>query len=141
MKSKFQAGVPLHCPPADASSKATTLYRFCKESTAVGEDFTSHMNSRDKNKRDIANKRIKRDPTDCKPSGLSVYTAEKDILYACKFLDFTWGKYIFAVEVADDEGRLKQTGDYEHHTYWPLDSVDLLSRAKFVCGPIGPPIA
>lgn len=136
MTSLYEAGVPAHCPPSSSEHKAATLFRICMASTPDAEDYTSHAQSTKKGKKLRAKSALKANPMDCLPCGLSVWLSEEDMRHACAALPFTEGKYIFKSEVSANEGKVQATGANEHHTYWPLASTDLLSRAQLAFGPV-----
>ena len=136
MASEFQAGVPAHCPPAEAEAKAGTLFRVCAKNPPDAEDYTAHIRSSNKGKQARAKSALNRDPNDCKPSGLSVWLSESAMRHACKVFKFTEGKFIYKTEVGENDGKVQPTGDNEHHTYWPYSATDLQSRAVFAFGPV-----
>ncbi|MDY1010337.1 hypothetical protein [Sphingomonas sp. CFBP9019] len=132
----YDANVPDHCPPAGAEDRDVTLFRVCKTNPPKSEDYVSHINSKDKNKNAIAARKLKIDPKDCDPSGISVWITEKSMRHACKVFRFTQGRFVFKTDVVAGEGMLMLTGEEEHHTYWPKNFVNLYARAYFGFGPV-----
>lgn len=136
LTTKYEDGVPAHCPPAQAQEQDCTLYRVCASNPPEADDYASHLNSKHADKRRRAERKLKRDPNDCTPSGLSVWLTEKAMRHACKVFPFTEGRFVYKTDVKADEGKVLLTGAEEHHTYWPRSSTKLLDRAIFAFGPI-----
>ena len=133
---KYDPGVPTHCPPKEAEERDAVLYRICATNPPSPDDYASHLNSKHQNKRELAARKLKRNPSDCSPSGLSVWITEVDMRHACAAFAFAEGRYVFTTEVKANEGKLQPTSEHEHHTYWPQASTNLVSRATLAFGPV-----
>jgi len=123
----FLSGTPDFCPGDLAVEIEAVLFRACDTAPPTPEDVTSHAHSK------LARKFKRADPNSCNSWGLSVWVSTDDVHHAMK-LHEKWlpRKYIHKFEVVISDGRLAQTGTPPHHTFWPYDGVDLLSRLELV---------
>lgn len=125
--SSFLSGTPDYCPGDSAVESEAVLYRACDTIPPTAEDVTSHAHSSLPRKANRAN------PKRCESWGLSVWVSPDDVDHAMK-LHEKWlpKKHIHKFAVSAPDGRLAQTGTPPHHTFWPYDGVDLLSRLELV---------
>jgi hypothetical protein len=121
----FLSGTPDYCPGESAVESEAVLYRACDTIPPTPEDVTSHAHSK------LPRKSKRANPEHCNSWGLSVWVSTEDVHHAMKLHD-KWlpKKHIHKFEVANPDGRLAQTGTPPHHTFWPYDGVDLLSRLE-----------
>jgi hypothetical protein len=119
---EFRAGTPAGCPGDAAKEFTGTIFRACATNPPTDEDFTSHAHSTK------AWKRKKANPTDCSHWGLSVWVSAEDVRHACTLFSWLRCKVIFRGQIRPVDGRLAQTGTIPHHTFWPYDKIDLISR-------------
>lgn len=124
---RFQQGTPNYCPGDSAAERDAVLFRACDTAPPTAEDVTSHAHSQLPRK----NKRAKLEA--CNSWGLSVWVSTDDVHHAMT-LHKKWlpKKHIHKFAVSKPDGKLAQTGSPPHHTFWPYDGVDLLSRLELV---------
>lgn len=119
----FPQGTPNYCPGDSAVESDAVLFRACDSIPPTSEDVTSHAHSQ------LPRKSSKAKPAECVSWGLSVWVSTDDVRHAMT-LHEKWlpKKHIHKFVVTKPDGRLAQTGTLPHHTFWPYDGVDLLSR-------------
>ena len=115
----FREPLPTGCPPADAPSitSAVTVYRLVRKLPPTEDDFQSQR----------AEHPDKYFSNECLARGLSVHSLRADSEMASKLPNLK-GRVPCAVRLAPGCGHLKQTGKPSHHTWWPVDSFDILSN-------------
>lgn len=123
MTGRFLEVLPEGCPPSAAWTveREQVVFRFVKTLPPALDDFASH------HARGIAK------PTDCpcRARGLSVLaTDDLTVVQKLKKLQFFKNKEICRVRLDAGAGKLQQTSEPPHHTWWPFDGFDILAHCE-----------
>lgn len=110
-------GYPEGCPPDDSVPVAREVYRLVSNDEIVRSDFASHFDRHPDKTWD--------DP--CLARGLSVFLAyDAAVRLRKRFKAFRTCK-IAAARLESAAGLIKQTGNLDHHTWWPPDEFEPLT--------------
>lgn len=110
----FHENIPEGCPPSDSVIDTPVLvFRTCKRTELHSKDFQSYYEL------DIA---VSEDNV-CNSFGLSCVTDYEYALNKALQSPRRW-KAIAKAEILPEHGRIKQTGQPPHHTWWPYSGVE-----------------
>lgn len=117
----YRESLPEGCPP-DASEEIVAprdVYRLLRSSPPTLGDFRSQRAEKpDREFLGIA---------ECQARGLSVYAEKADCEKLLK-LSHMRNRTVCRVRLDGGSGRLQQTFQPSHHTWWPLASFDILAH-------------
>jgi len=118
----YREPLPPNCPPEDAEEiqDERLLYRLVASMPPSDTDFQSQRAARPDATFDVP---------ECLARGLSVDTERSGIEKTAKLPRFK-RRQICAIRVGPGAGRLKQTFQPTHHTWWPLADFDILSHCS-----------
>ena len=66
--------------------------------------------------------------TECQACGLSVFAERTELEAKALKLQHLKNRLICRVELVAGAGRIQQTGQRSHHTWWPLAAFDILAH-------------
>lgn len=117
----YREPLPDGCPPYAAEEIAAPreVFRLVRGNPATWDDFRSQR----------AEKPNRQFPgiTECQARGLSVYVERKDCEKLLK-LSHMRNRLVCRVCLDIGAGRMQQTFQPSHHTWWPLAAFDILAR-------------
>ncbi|MEI6067393.1 MAG: hypothetical protein WCP96_08640 [Methylococcaceae bacterium] len=119
----YRESLPDNCPPtlAEEVSETRVVYRLVRSNPPT----TDHFRSQREKKPDSVFPNI----DECQARGLSVYTIVSDCDKPLKLPHFR--KYLVCkVSLDFGAGRIQQTGQPSHHTWWPLAGFDILQHCS-----------
>ena len=118
----YREPLPEGCPPDAAEEIAAPreVFRLVRSNPATPEDFRSQR----KEKPD----RIFHGVTECQALGLSVFADRRDAEGNALKLQHLKKRLICRVTLSAGAGRIQQTFQPSHHTWWPLASFDILAH-------------
>lgn len=120
----YREHLPEGCPP-DASveiASETRVFRLVKASPATLDDFRSQRAE----KPDAVFKGV----SECQARGVSVFTERQDALQKALLLPRFRGFQVCPVRLVVGAGRIQQTFQPSHHTWWPLAEFDILAHCE-----------
>lgn len=123
---KFPDWFVTDCPPEDATEASGTIYRFVEHIPIDAKEFLSYHET---------GERPQGRP--CERCGLSVFRKVDDVR---RLLRHLWKSYpgkkygpnIVRRELAEADGKTKQTGGNGHHTWWAYEGVKRHDSFVFV---------
>lgn len=118
----YREPLPESCPP-EAAEEITSdrlLFRLVKTLPPTEDDFKSQRALRPD---------VSFDVSECLARGLSVDTERRGIEKTAKLPHFR-KRRICLIRVGPGAGRLLQTFQPTHHTWWPLADFDILSHCE-----------
>jgi hypothetical protein len=102
---------PPQCPPLEARDASAEVFRLVSSNPAAASDFES-----------LAQRRPQKWGSNCKASGLSVFTAKSDALQLMRRVPgmSAPGKVIASANLSLEAGKLMHTprDGNSHHTWW-----------------------
>ena len=113
--------LPEQCPPDTAREILAQLdvFRLVRANPPTIEDFRSQ-------------RALKPDATftvpECQARGLSVFCERRDAVNRALKLPNLRGLLVCRVTLETGAGRIQQTGQPSHHTWWPLAKFDILAH-------------
>ena len=110
-------GYPEGCPPDDSVPVAGEVYRLVSGDDISRTDFVSHFDRHPGKTWD--------DP--CLARGLSVFLAYDAAARLRKRFKAFRAYKIAAAKLEPTAGLIKQTGNLDHHTWWPQDEFEPLT--------------
>ena len=117
----YRETLPEGCPPdtADEIAAALEVFRLVRNTPPTLDDFRSQR----------AEKPNREFPgvTECQARGLSVYTEKKDCEKLLK-LSHMRNRKVCRLHLEVGAGRIQQTSQPSHHTWWPLAAFDILAH-------------
>jgi hypothetical protein len=119
----YREPLPEGCPPTESEEVigARDVFRLVKASAATAEDFRSLRAERpDATFRGVS---------ECLARGVSVHTDRADSEKTRKLPRFK-NSLVCRVRLVDGAGRIQQTFQPTHHTWWPLATFDILSHCE-----------
>ena len=118
----YKEPLPVSCPPEAAEEIQVNrlLFRLVKSLPPTDEDFKSQRALKPDARFDVS---------ECLVRGLSVDTERSGIEKTAKLPHFR-KRRICSVRVGPGAGRLLQTFQPTHHTWWPLADFDILSHCE-----------
>jgi hypothetical protein len=119
----YREPLPEGCPPDAAEEIAAPreVFRLVRDSPPTMDDFRSQRGEKPG--------KVFSGVTECQASGLSVFTEKKDCVKLLKLAHLRSRK-LCRVRLDAGAGRIQQTFQPSHHTWWPLATFDILSQAK-----------
>ena len=118
---QFREPLPDGCPPTDAwvIQHELFVFRFVKYDPPNEIDFESHQ------ARGVAKPTV----CPCRSRGLSVFATE-DRKALLQKLPFFKKKKFCRIRLEQGAGRLLQTSEPPHHTWWPFAGYDILANCE-----------
>ena len=116
--------LPEGCPP-EASVEITgetRVFRLVKTFPATPDDFRSQ-----RAERPVA---VFKGVSECQACGVSVFTEREDAVQKALLLPRFRGFKVCQVRLVDGAGRIQQTFQPSHHTWWPLAAFDILAHCE-----------
>lgn len=98
------------------------VFRLVKTRPATQEDFRSQRAERPS--------ATFKNVTECQALGLSVFTERSDAVEKARRLPKFRGFQVCKVRLAAGAGRIQQTFQPSHHTWWPLATFDILAHCE-----------
>lgn len=119
----YREPLPESCPPAEAEeiAKAREVYRLVRTNPPTLDDFRSQRAE----KPDAVFSNV----DECRARGLSVYANRADCEKTLKLSRFRRHQ-ICKVTLNEGAGRIQQTFQPSHHTWWPLAGFDILAHCS-----------
>jgi len=120
----YREPLPEGCPPDTSVEIAleTRVFRLVKTSPATLEDFRSQRAERP----GAVFPKI----TECQACGVSVFTERQDAVQKALLLPRFRGFKVCPVRLMAGSGRIQQTFQPSHHTWWPLAEFDILAYCE-----------
>ena len=115
--------LPEGCPP-DASveiASQTRVYRLVRTTPATLDDFRSQRAEKPT--------AVFKGVTECQARGLSVFTERQDVQKALR-LPRLRSFQVCSICLVAGAGRIQQTFQPSHHTWWPLAEFDILAHCE-----------
>ena len=112
------------CPPEAAVEidSEMRIYRLVKAYPATLDDFQSQRAGRPSaNFKGV---------TECEACGVSVFTDLRDATHKAMLLPRFRGFQVCPVRLTVGAGRIQQTFQPSHHTWWPLAEFDILRHCE-----------
>jgi hypothetical protein len=118
----YRETLPEGCPPVEAAEITNTqvVFRVVKDRPPVAEDFLSQRALKPTAKFQVS---------ECQARGLSVFTRKQDCANLLRLAHMR-GRQIAKVILEAGAGRIQQTGQPSHHTWWPLAEFDILVHCE-----------
>src|SRR4051812_17760725 len=100
------------CPPGDAADADGSIYRFVAANPAGPEEFRSYFETGERP-----------NGSPCQRCGLSVFRRLEDVRRLLHHLwksypNKNYGPHVVKRELSAADGRMKQTGNPGHHSWW-----------------------
>ena len=118
----YREPLPEGCPPDAAKEIAAPqeVFRLTRTNPPTLADFRSQR----------AEKPGRAFPgvTECQACGLSVFADRQDLVMKALKLPYLRGRLVCRVALDAGAGRIQQTGQPSHHTWWPLAAFDILAH-------------
>jgi len=113
----FREPLPSDCPPEDAEEITCEriVFRLVDDDPAVSEDFDSFFKLTGKTR-----------GQECIAKSVSVFESAADAA-AQTHLPKLKNKLVCQVTLGAGAGRIKQTFNPSHHSWWPYDAFDICS--------------
>lgn len=124
----YRDSLPEGCPP-DAAEEVTTpraVFRLVRTDPPTLDDFLSQRQEK-------PNKEFY-GVTECQACGLSVFADRRDAEAKALKLPRLRNRKICRVSFPAGAGRIQQTFQPSHHTWWPLADFDILAHCGVETG-------
>lgn len=120
----YREPLPDGCPPEESDEIAAerTVYRLVKAKLASPSDFRSQREQ----KPDATFSGI----TECQSRGVSVFADRHDAREKALKLSRFRGYFLCRVTLQPGAGRIQQTFQPSHHTWWPLADFAILDHCE-----------
>lgn len=99
----------------------TRVFRLVKTSPATPDDFRSQRAEKPEGVFRVS---------ECQACGVSVFTEREDAVQKALLLPKFRGFKVCQVRLVAGAGRLQQTFQPSHHTWWPLAAFDILAHCE-----------
>jgi hypothetical protein len=118
----YRENLPDNCPPAEADEITIVreVYRLVPSNPPTLNDFRSQREEKPNTTFKVS---------ECQARGLSVYGERADCDKTLKLPKFR-KHHICKVALNQGAGRIQQTGQPSHHTWWPLADYDILAQCN-----------
>ena len=118
----YREPLPDGCPPDAADEIATPreAFRLVRTNPPTLDDFRSQRAEKPN--------RVFPDVTECQARGLSAFADRRDLVARALKLPSLRRRLICRVTLQAGAGRIQQTGQPSHHTWWPLAAFDILGH-------------
>jgi len=116
--------LPASCPPegAEEITAPRQVFRLVRTNPPSIDDFKSQQAENPD--------RIFSGVTECQARGLSVFADRQDAVGKALKLPSLRGRLVCRVALGAGAGRIQQTGQPSHHTWWPLAAFDITSNCE-----------
>lgn len=116
----YHEPLPENCPPAEADeiTTARVVYRLVRSDPPTADDFRSQRAEKPEASFNV---------DECRVRGLSVFADRADCDRALKLRHFRHHQ-VCSVTLNEGAGRIQQTFQPSHHTWWPLADFDILAH-------------
>ncbi|CAN5698296.1 hypothetical protein BH11VER1_BH11VER1_38470 [soil metagenome] len=120
----YRETLPEDCPPHASVEIALeiSVFRLVKTSPATLDDFRSQRAEKPG--------AVFKGVTECQANGLSVFTERQDAVQKALLLPRFRGFQVCPVRLDAGAGRIQQTFQPSHHTWWPLAEFDILAHCE-----------
>ena len=120
----YREPLPEGCPPDSSVEIAseTRVFRLVKACPATPDDFCSQRAEKPQ--------AVFKGCTECQACGVSVFTERQDAVQKALLLPRFRGFQICPVRLVAGAGRIQQTFQPSHHTWWPLAEFDILAHCE-----------
>lgn len=118
----YREALPEGCPPAEAEEVVSlrNVFRLVRSNPATLDDFRSQRAERPNAVFTVS---------ECLARGLSVYAVRQHCEKPRKLPRFRY-TLICTVSLDTGAGRLQQTFQPSHHSWWPLAEFDILAHCR-----------
>ena len=118
---RYRESLPPDCPPDEAweITSPATVFRLVRTHLPTADDFRSQRAEKPFQKFGVS---------ECRARGLSVFSRREEASQRAMKLPALRGRLVCRVQLESGAGRIQQTGQRSHHTWWPLAEFDILSR-------------
>ena len=118
----YRDPLPEGCPPGAAEELAThrVVFRLVRTDPPTPDDFLSRRQEKPE--------RTFPGVTECQACGLSVFADRRDAEAKALKLPHLKNRKICQVTLSAGAGRIQQTFQPSHHTWWPLAAFDILAH-------------
>jgi len=119
----YREPLPDNCPPDEAEeiASARVVFRLVRSNPPVLDDFSSQRAE----KPDAVFNGV----DECRARGVSVYANRADCAKTLKLPRFR-SHHVCKVALEQGAGRIQQTFQPSHHTWWPLADYDILAHCS-----------
>jgi hypothetical protein len=120
----YRDSLPDGCPP-DAAEEISTeriVFRLVRTDPPTAQDFLSQRQENPD--------RVFRGVSECEARGLSVFAERRDAEARARKLPHLKNRKICRVSLTGGAGRILQTFQPSHHTWWPLAEFDILANCR-----------
>jgi len=121
----YRESLPENCPPieADELNSRREVYRLVCSNPPQDDDFRSQ--------REMKPSAVFKNISECQAMGLSVFS-NRDVCHKTMKLPAfkKCQHYVCRVVLDKGAGRIQQTGQLSHHTWWPLADFDILASCN-----------
>ncbi len=124
--SNFRDDLPSKCPPVDAREVASeeSVFRLVRNNPPTVNDFKSQRQARPSASFSGVD--------ECTVRGLSVYGSIGDAKEKLLLPKFRKGYFLCRLKLNRGAGRIKQTFNYSHHTWWPYKAYNIPAVCEVV---------
>lgn len=114
--------LPEGCPPdaAEEIGMPREVFRLARINPPTLDDFRSQRVEKPN--------RVFPGVTECQARGLSVFADRRDLEARALKLPYLRGRFMCRVTLQAGAGRIQQTFQPSHHTWWPLAEFDILAH-------------
>lgn len=118
----YRDSLPAGCPPDVAEEIATTrvVFRLVRTDPPTPDDFLSQRQEKPD--------RLFPGVTECQACGLSVFADRRDAVAKALKLPRLKNHKLCRVTLLTGAGRIQQTFQPSHHTWWPLAAFNILAH-------------
>jgi hypothetical protein len=118
----FRDLLPAGCPPDAAAEIATSrvVFRLVCTDPPTQDDFLSQ--------RQENTSKVFSGVSECVVCGVSVFADKNDAVAKARKLQHLKNRKICRVTLTAEAGRIQQTFQPSHHTWWPLAEFDILAH-------------
>jgi hypothetical protein len=118
----YRDPLPEGCPPdaAEEIAASRVVFRLVRSDPPTSDDFLSQR--QEKPGREFPG------VSECHACGLSVFADRKDAEAKALRLPTLKGRKVCRVTLSAGAGRIQQTFQPSHHTWWPLAAFDILAH-------------
>ena len=118
----YRDPLPEGCPPGAAEEIGTerVVFRLVKTNPPTEQDFLSQRQEKPE--------RIFSGVSECETRGLSVFAERRDAEAKALKLPHLRNRKVCRVTLPAGAGRIQQTFQPSHHTWWPLAAFEILAH-------------
>ena len=119
---QYRESLPPDCPPDGAReiTSSEAVFRLVRTDPPTADDFRSQRAEKPFHQFHGVN--------ECRARGPSVFSRREEASQQALKLPALRGRLVCRVQLESGAGRVQQTGQRFHHTWWPLAEFDILRR-------------